>query len=111
MTGRTYSLGTSRSPIAIQTTVERKRQRIKLAFQSMKDSAKFINLDKCCLDQRCGLLSAVVDPDNEVLFKLAQRCGDIPVAPRSGIPEPGCAAAVRRRESLRVSVFRSRSIR
>ena len=64
------------SPIA----VERKRQRIDLALQSMEDSAELLNPGKRRLDQRHGLLSAVVDPDHEVLLKLAQRRGDLPVA-------------------------------
>jgi hypothetical protein len=40
--------------------VERKRQRIDLTFQPMKDSAKLIDPGKRHLNQRHGLLSAVV---------------------------------------------------
>jgi hypothetical protein len=54
----------------------------------MKDSAKFINLGERCFNHRHGLLSAVVDPDNEVLFKLAQRRGDLPVALNLGFQSP-----------------------
>jgi len=46
----------------------------------MQDSAKLLNLGERCFNHRHGLLSTVVDPDHEVLFKLAQRRGDLPVA-------------------------------
>jgi hypothetical protein len=54
----------------------------------MKDSAKFLNPGECYFDQRCGLASAIVDSDNEILFNLAQRCGDIPVALDLGLQNP-----------------------
>jgi hypothetical protein len=75
MAGRSRSLGTSHSPIA----VERKRQRIDLAFQSMKDFAKLVDPGKRDLGQRRDLAGAIVDPDHEVLFQLAQRRDDLPV--------------------------------
>ena len=46
----------------------------------MKDFAKLVDPSECCLDQRSGLLSTVVDPDNKVLLNLAQRRDDLPVA-------------------------------
>ena len=61
------------SPIA----VERKRQRIDLALQSMKDSAELLNPGKRRLNQCSGLAGALVDPDNKVLFKITQRRGDL----------------------------------
>jgi hypothetical protein len=74
--------------MAAMAAVERKRQRIDLALQPMKDSAKFINLGEGYFGQRHGFLSAVVDPDHQVLFKLAQRRGDLPVALNLGFQNP-----------------------
>jgi hypothetical protein len=76
--------GRSRSLV----TVERKRQRIDLAFQSMEDSAELLNPGECYFNRRSGLPSAVVDPDNEVLFNLAQRRSDLPVALNLGFQNP-----------------------
>jgi hypothetical protein len=84
MIGRSRSLVTT----VAMVVVERKRQRVDLAFQPMQDFAKFLNPGERRLDQRGGLPNAVVNPDNEVLLNLAQRRGDLPVAIDLGLQDP-----------------------
>jgi hypothetical protein len=74
--------------VAVERRKRRRRQRIDLRLQSMKDFAEFINPRSGHFDHRNGLLSAVVDPGDEVFLKLAERCDDLPVALNLGFQNP-----------------------